>query len=869
MSGPVSAVSGEEDTAVAPRAGAAGDLELALDDLRPGGDDDEAEVRAQVLAALGVTATAVKLGRYRLGAPLGKGGAGAVFEAEDDELGRGVAVKLVRARVTAAENASMAQRRLLREARLAARLSHPNVTKVFDVGRYGPHDVEGLGIDVATSGVYLVMELVDGVDLRAWLRTLRTQQQTLRVMHAAGRGLAAAHDAGLVHRDFKPGNVLVCHDGTVKVTDFGLARIYEDASSADDDEGVAPTSVLTEAGLIVGTLPYMAPEQHEGTASEASDQYAFCITLFEALIGRRPFRGSAIDSYAAKVTGQLPPTPKLPPWIRNVIRRGLSPRADDRFASMHELLRALEEPRAKTVWWPWGIAVAGAIAVAATPRQRCASTLQRAEALQRSARDAGEYAVAEADAVFDAWKDYCEARQSGSTALAPIQRCLEQRTAERQELVELWRARRLTETDLTRALGQLPSLSQCSRGDLVRGLPAPPDADAAAVQSVRARLTGANAQLDAGRIDLGLADARAALGDALDLGYAPAIIEAKAAVAQGHAMQGRVPLALEQLQSAYWDAVQMTHLRQMSEIAGRLAFLYGKRQREFSSASRWERYAEAAVEQLGNPPVARAVLTNVLAANRHAAGDFVEAARLYEETVDALLASQSERRAEIALTYANLGEALSSAGQFERAAAMLSESARIRTELFGPNHPSQVGTLAHLARNETRRDNPDQALELYRRALQILDAAHKGWHPWRNVVLLNMGAIHGEAGDYERADAMFEQALAHYDDEGRRDDGWAGLHKNLGTSQQRQGRNADAKLHFELALPLFARNDPRRAESLLALGEVALAEHHVERARSYASQATAAAAEPNARMSERFGRQLADLEDRLANSGPG
>ncbi|MGC4116383.1 MAG: protein kinase [Myxococcales bacterium] len=278
------------------------------------------------------------VGRYFVLDLLGEGGMGTVYSAYDPELDRKVAIKLLK---LGDETPETARARLQREAQAMARLSHENVLSVFDVG-------------VHQQALFLAMELVEGTTLRDWLAAKkRAPREALALLLAAGEGLAAAHAAGLVHRDFKPENVLVDRTGRVRVTDFGTARVVEErpspepamaAALAPFAAGPISGSVPTVAGAIVGTPAYMAPEQLAGGATDArSDQFAFCVALWEALVGERPFAGLDLQALRHAVLVAPPPAPprSLPFHLRRALARGLSRRPEDRFASMAELLAAL------------------------------------------------------------------------------------------------------------------------------------------------------------------------------------------------------------------------------------------------------------------------------------------------------------------------------------------------------------------------------------------------------------------------------------------------------------------------------------------------------------------------------------------------
>jgi serine/threonine protein kinase/tetratricopeptide (TPR) repeat protein len=286
------------------------------------------------------SAGAATVGRYRLVRMVGAGGMGSVFEAYDPQLDRNVAVKVLRAdRVGNPE----ARARLLREARTMAKLSHRNVVTVFDAGEAGP------------DRFFIAMELVVGKTLGAWLREReRSAVDIMKVMLEAGRGLAAAHAAGIIHRDFKPDNVLVDHEGRVAVADFGLAGIADEgaakgaelATGADDPAAPA----LTKTGTAFGTPHYMSPEQHAGGAlDERTDQFSFAVALYEALYGQRPFAGTTVaelrEAVGQRRVAEAGEGAKaVPPFVRRALLKALSPNRDDRFPTMAAFMAAVERP---------------------------------------------------------------------------------------------------------------------------------------------------------------------------------------------------------------------------------------------------------------------------------------------------------------------------------------------------------------------------------------------------------------------------------------------------------------------------------------------------------------------------------------------
>jgi len=278
----------------------------------------------------------IRLGRYTIVKLLGSGGMGAVFRGHDCELDRGVAIKVLR-RDRDAEELTEALRR---EAQALARLAHPNVVTVYDVG-------------FDQGQLFVVMQLIDGESIDRWLRACAASPaQIVAAFRDAGRGLAAAHASNLVHCDFKPGNVLVDRDGVVRVSDFGLARIGAETAIA-----------------LAGTPRYMAPEQFSGVATAASDQYSFCVALWEVLAGEPPFPDAPLDDKAcARARPTMPRSARTSGYVVRALLRGLSHDPDDRFPSMEMLLEALEAPAPSRRWAIGGVVggTATAVAVLAT-----------------------------------------------------------------------------------------------------------------------------------------------------------------------------------------------------------------------------------------------------------------------------------------------------------------------------------------------------------------------------------------------------------------------------------------------------------------------------------------------------------------------
>jgi serine/threonine-protein kinase len=313
--------------------------------------DDCAECRG-ALSNLARGDAPPSFGRYRIDTVLGSGGMGIVYRAWDPQLARPIAIKVVR---RGGED-TQGRARLVREAQALARLSHPNVCHVYDVGTDGDE-------------VWVAMELIDGVSLRQWADNTRTREQLLDVLLGAANGIAAAHEAGLVHRDVKPENVLITRDGRAIVTDFGLARtedrIDPNASTLSNDPH------LTATGAIAGTPAYIAPEQLTGDPIDARvDQFAWAVMAWELLVGARPFPIIFAARIEAVQNGLKPPE-SLPKHIATTLVKALSYVSRDRFTSMREVIDAMRATPAAAVAKPErtisrGPAIAGLVVLGAT-----------------------------------------------------------------------------------------------------------------------------------------------------------------------------------------------------------------------------------------------------------------------------------------------------------------------------------------------------------------------------------------------------------------------------------------------------------------------------------------------------------------------
>lgn len=479
-----------------------------------------------------------KLGHFEVRGVLGKGAMGTVLEAYDPTLDRSVALKLL-------HDADRDDQRLLREAQALARLSHPNVVQVYEVGRFEER-------------LFVAMELVEGQSLAQWQRSPRTWQECLHVYTQAGRGLAAAHAQGLVHRDFKPANCIIDAENHVRVLDFGLVREEGELIPAEPTGGVATGPAdevsaaisgsgsvlavdLTRTGTVLGTLAYMAPEQLTGKPADArSDQFGFCVAFYEALYGRRPFRGQTAVSLLAAIhernivavdrDAALPP---VPAWLRRIVLRGLCAHRDERYPSMAALLDEIprtlrKRRRIRGGLIGMGVATVGGLAAFAWPRPSPCDGLRTSSAPSwtpdaRAAAEEGLLRVDEALAE-PAWQgvqahldryaaqwvevrtEACEAthvrKTSGERTLELRLACLDRRSQRVEALVEqLANADREMVARAVEASHALPSIEPCrdARGLNVVEVGSVSDHDDGEPGSVRALIDRAWALHHTGR----------------------------------------------------------------------------------------------------------------------------------------------------------------------------------------------------------------------------------------------------------------------------------------------------------------------------------------------------------------------------------
>ena len=797
-------------------------------------------------------------GCFRIVRPLGRGGMGVVYLADHLQLERKVALKL-----HSAAAGSAGTSRLVREARTMASVVHDNVITVYNVGT-----VDGQ--------VYIAMEYVDGGTLRDWLaRQPRTWQEIVKVLAAAGRGLAAAHAAGLVHRDFKPDNVLVGLDDRVRVADFGLARAAEgedgvrlrwrDAAIPPDERssvitteggpaaagrnmvvegpstagggrsaravmdspamagdgrsarvivegpataggGVSTRAVmdglrLTATGALVGTPAYMAPEQHDGRPADArSDQFAFCVSLYEALYGERPFRGkNLVELVSSMVHGEPAAPPRgreVPPRIRRAIMRGLAREPADRFPEMSALLRELEHDPAQARRRRLGVitavvlaAVGVAVAQQVASRDPCASGADRMREVWGPSQGAAlEQALAEhggpvgaavgprvrarldahAEGWIAAYRDACEATRlrqvQSEEALDLRMACLD---ARRDELVALAEALAAGDAEVAARADQaslsLSPVEPCADVEALRRVERVADADREPAEAVRRGAARAKGQQAAGRYAEALALAEEALAGARALGYASLEVEALERVGDARVKLGERETGVQAYEGALTSAIAAGDDRGALVALLDLLYTEGYQLERFEAGERWLRQADGWLRRVGDDEmlvVRRHLYEGLMRREQGRLREAVEALERARAVVDELPAGEQAQDARLSVTAA-LAVTLRVQGDVEAALAAHAEAIALAEALYGPEHPGYATELNNAGAARLQHGDVAGSEALLRRALEIRAASFGPAHP--NVLegRINLAIVMSQLGRQDEAVELLQLAEQH------------------------------------------------------------------------------------------------------------
>jgi tetratricopeptide (TPR) repeat protein len=737
----------------------------------------------------GLLARGTTVGRYVILGLVGRGGMGEVYAAYDPELDRKIALKLLNDGGTASESQARSRGRLLKEAKAIARLSHPNVVVVHDAGTIDDR-------------VFIAMEFVDGQTLAAWLGGKpRPWPEIRQVFLAAGRGLAAAHAMRIIHRDFKPQNVMVAADGTVRVMDFGLAS---DAGDVDSEVPVEPldrdrvdfsrtmANGLTRTGSLIGTPAYMAPEQFSAQAADArTDQFSYCVSLYEAVYGERPFAANSLAGLFEAVTAgrirEPPPRSRVPTWLRKLLLRGLAVKREDRFPAMEDLLAALsrdperQRRRALIAVSLAGVLLAGgalgqralqgsSAAMCRNPAERLAAAWEQPDASPgaahprrdavraaflatgvRRAADVWDRTAGILDAYAKRWMamygETCEATHvRGEQSADVLDLRMDCLNGHRDSLRALTDLLATADVDMVSkaidAARSLPNVERCADVAVLRVvLPVPRDPLLRQqVERLRQRVAEARALGATGRWQQGIAKARPLLQEAEKLGYQPVVAEISSLLGWFDGMIGEMKRAAEESERALWTAEATRHDEVAAEAAVMLVGIGGYLLQHAEEGERWGRFADAILKRMG-PGHER--LEGWLAHNRGVL-------RLYSGALDTaeseLLASVAHKRkadggdsADVAESINSLGELHARRGDYVGALELTDQARAIFDHAHGPEgvmsgrgYNNRCEYLSSLGRHA-------EALDSCNKAVAIFEAVFGRDHAWLGYPLTGAG----------------------------------------------------------------------------------------------------------------------------------
>ena len=838
------------------------------------------------------------IGRYVVLEELGKGGMGAVYAAYDPELDRRVAVKLLGTRIS-----TNGRKRFEREARALARLSHPNVVQVYDAGAH-----EGQ--------VFAAMELVEGQTLKDWCKSEPTPswRQVLRCYLDAARGLAAAHEKGLIHRDVRPANLLIGEDGRVRVADFGLAMAFQYGAPGDDskdnptpDDGQqsldsAPAVSLslsssssvpssgsshlevrleerfTQTGTLVGTLPFMAPEQHLGTnVGPAADQYSLCVSLYQGLYGQLPFpipkrKQNAIHWLAKKQLAEFvaPADTEVPAWLHGVLCRGMSPEPESRYPSVQALIAALEDDptqRRRARVRMAAFASICAIAVAAlsvlgwiqlgNDRSAVCRGLDRELAELWNDEVKGEirtafassglpYAADTAARVLGRLDGYARSWHSMRTETCEATRvdqkqpenvmylrlaCLDRRRDQLLALAQLL-ATRADRDVVNRAVSATQGLLPIEYCGDIEALEAavPPAEDPrvrARVHALQPRVDRLAVLYDAGKYREGVQRGQDLLIEMADLDYAPIRAQTVFALASMKQAVGDYDGA----EAMFRDAIQMAArarddvlaAKAWAELVWQIAWLQDRAQEGMVLVEVLNSSAQRADDDLARAMSLNSVAFVLLKLAKHR-----ESRATFEDSLAIREKVTGPDHPLVAMSLNNLGLVHSRMGEYQAALDYYRRSLAITEKAVGPDHPGVATRLNNIGLTLTRMGEYEQARAIHQRALAIREKALDPGHPYLVLSNHSLANVFLYMGDYEQARATYQRAMAMNEEKSLSARPYSMFVRNgLGRTLVRTNDLDAAEPLIRGALLAFEKaygpDHPRYARPLLALGELFLA----------------------------------------------
>lgn len=844
----------------------------------PGGGPAAEAMRSRVAARLfGEAGEPSRIGRFEVRDTLGAGGMGVVYLAKDPTLDRAVALKLV------SQDRVLDERqrgRLVQEARALARLSHPNVVTIHEVGEH-------------VGGIFIVMERIDGIALSEWQQAApRSTADVLDVYRQAAAGLQAAHEAGIVHRDFKPSNVLVGRDGRVRVADFGLARLTSSSVSdgeADTTSGGPPD--LTKSA-IMGTPAYMSPEQAAGRATDArSDQFSFCVALWEAIFGTRPWEPIQVRAMAVDRSTIAPPAIRRegPRWLRRVLLRGLAPEPAARWPSLAIVARRLSTgQRHRRYTWGLGGVAAAALLLLALPsvESQCGDPSDALDGLWDDARRRALEDQASASRVafepraleslarrldvyatswIDARKATCEAtfvrHDQSEEQFDRSVACLDRARWALGAVVDTFVGATpevVASADLV--LAQLPVVEACRDTRVLRdGSDPPPPGVFAEVEDARRSVDRVAVLSAAGRTEAALELASSVRDRAIRIGYTPTIAEATYAFGYALSLRGDISASREALFEAATMALGAREHRLAARAWHRLARLAAVDLEDLPHAREWQALAASELELVGESEallaehldheglIARVAQDYDAAAEFHRraaellgrtlpvddlhvleiernqasallmAGKLDDAERIYRSIDDRVVARLGDRHPERARILHNLALIAGARGDASAAKRGFETSLEILTAAFGPTSLRVAPVLTALGQLAMQAGEWDDALEHGARAWEIQRTQLPVGHSERASGLVLLAETNRLRGAHEDAIARYRELVMEFS-QGANEDQLPLLHQNIAFELCQLGRYGEAREPAEVARLLVPEDSPVRlhAEQLLA-----------------------------------------------------
>ena len=760
------------------------------------------------------------LSRYVIIEPIGSGGMGTVYRAYDPQLNRGIALKLLSVEHADLQEAEKAKARLIREAQALARLSHPNVVAVHDAG-------------IFEDDVFIAMELVEGKTLSDWMsENKKSIQEIISVMISAGRGLDAAHKAGLVHRDFKPGNVIVGDDGRVRVLDFGLARAADQEQLARETPPLsAPTpapgtvaeksfesrnssdssldmlqSPLTHAGGILGTPLYMAPEQHLGLRTdERTDLFGFCVVLYEALYGRRPFSATTMEELKKEVIRHQVSIPSrdtdVPSWLWRIIDKGLSVKPEDRYPNIELLLDELghdpeiEWQQKKTLYKRIALLMALAFLVIMGPllvwydlkygdildcQQGIASQVTQAWGDESRLKTKKAFLATKVSYAASTWDraqevlskyiakwnqertGFCESSWAGAQTdeLFHLKiRCLDRRYDEFQKLLAIFaRADEKVVSKAIHAATSLSSLSHClDVNALTSKLEPPHERVAPQVELHQKTLLNVKVLLNTAKYKEGQRQVESVRVQAEQLGYRPLLAEALYWLGSLEDRLGKYIESEKHLQQAYWLAVESEHVEIEALASIRLIWVVGYRLTRTEEGLCWGKSAKASLTQQKWPDRLTSEWNSEIGSVYFTHGEENKALEHYQKALQLEEETLGKEHPKVAVRSSNIGVVFLWNNKHTQALAYFQRALNINKKALGLDHPKVANDLINIGLIHEQQNNTENAFRVYVRALEIWEAALGKNHPKLAWPLAGLGLVFEKQGNIAKASENFRR----------------------------------------------------------------------------------------------------------------